>query len=168
VSEDAQKDRRAIYVPDEVADAAAVPEDLDSDVGDVEYAVPDTRRRRFAGVAYLVGAGIVGALIAGGLLPSAMWWTAVGVLAFIGIYHFVAGWGLAVREGEALEVANRTVSFPVGHASASLGFSGWRARPVWNVLVFSADEPPTKRGLVRVDGIDATAVDSYVEGVPEV
>jgi hypothetical protein len=66
-----------------------------------------------------------------------------------------------------LEVANRAVAFPVGHASASLGFTGWRARPVWNVLVFSADEPPSERGLVRIDGIDGHVVDSYVEEIPE-
>jgi hypothetical protein len=95
-----------------------------------------------------------------------MWWTAVVPLVLIGAYHLVAGWRLRVREGRALEAANREVEFPVGHASAALGFTGWRSRPVWNVLVFSADEPPTKRGLVRVDGIDAAIIESYVEDVP--
>jgi hypothetical protein len=38
---------------------------------------------------------------------------------------------------------------------------------VWNVLVFSADDPPTERGLVRVDGIDAHVVDVYMEEVLE-
>jgi hypothetical protein len=38
---------------------------------------------------------------------------------------------------------------------------------VWNVLVFSADDPPSERGLVRVDGIDAHVVDTYMEQVPE-
>ena len=82
-----------------------------------------------------------------------MWWTAVAVLVVVGAYHLIASWDLRVREGEALEVANRTVDFAVGHASASLGFTGWRARPVWNVLVFSADDPPSERALVMVDGI---------------
>lgn len=166
MTKDAPKD--AIYVPDDVAEAAAVPEDLDSDVADLDYAVPDTRRRRWAGAVYLVAAGIVAVLILTGLLPSAMWWTAVAVLVAVGLYHFVAGRGLAVRESSALESASRSVAFPVGHASASLGFTGWRARPVWNVLVFSADEPPSQRGLVRVDGIDGSVVDSYVEDVPGV
>jgi hypothetical protein len=166
MTDDAPKD--AIYVPDQVAKAAAVPGDLDSDMEDLDYAVPDTRRRRWAGVVYLVAAGIVATLIVAELLPSAMWWTAAAVLVVVGVYHFVAGWGLTVREGEALESANRAVAFPVGHASASLGFSGWRARPVWNVLVFSADEPPSRRGLVRVDGIDGSVVDSYAEDIPGV
>jgi hypothetical protein len=167
MTEDDQRDRRAIYVPEEVAEAAAVPEDLDSDVDDLEYTVPDTNRRRRAGVVYLVGAIGVGILIAFGLLPQPMWWTAVAVLVAVGAFHFIAGWTLAVDDGEALEAANREVPFAVGHASASLGFAGWRARPVWNVLVFSADEPPSQRGLVLVDGVDARVRDSFVDEIPE-
>jgi hypothetical protein len=53
----------------------------------------------------------------------------------------------------------------VGHASAAVGFDGWRARPIWNVLVFSADDPPTERGLIRVDAVDGTVVETYVEAV---
>jgi hypothetical protein len=167
MTEDDQRDRRAIYVPEEVAKAAAVPDDLDSDVDDLEYTVPDTSRRRRAGVVYLVGAIGVGILIVAGLLPQPMWWTAVAVLVAVGAFHFIAGWKLAIDDGEALEAANREVLFAVGHASASLGFSGWRARPVWNVLVFSADEPPSQRGLVLVDGVDARVRDSFVDEIPE-
>lgn len=167
MSEDDEKDRRAIYVPDEVAEAAAVPDDLDSDVDELEYTMPDTNRRRRAGAVYLLGAVGVGVLIATDLLPQAMWWTAVAVLAGVGVYHFISGWNLAVLDREALEAANREVPFAVGHASASLGFSGWRARPVWNVLVFSADEPPSQRGLVLVDGIDGRVRDSYLDEIPE-
>jgi hypothetical protein len=32
--------------------------------------------------------------------------------------------------------------------------------------VFSADDPPSRRGLVRVDGIDGSVVETYVEDVP--
>ena len=141
------QDRHSIEIPAEVAEAAAIPEDLDSNVVG-EYHVPDTKRRRRAAVAYFVGAA------------------AVGVLLAVGAYHLIASWNLEVREGEALEIANRTVDFPIGHASASLGFSGWRARPVWNVLVFSADDPPSQRALVMVDGISGDVPDSYVEPVP--
>ena len=159
------RDRRAIEIPGEVAEAAAIPEDLDSNVVG-EYHVPDTNRRRQAAVVYFVGAAVLAGLILAGALPSAMWWTAVGVLVAVGGYHLVAGWNLRVREGEALDIANRHVEFPVGHASASLGFTGWRARPVWNVLVFSADDPPTQRALARIDAVNATVVDTYAEPVP--
>jgi hypothetical protein len=160
-----QPDRKAIYVPDDVAEAAGVPDDLDSEVVG-PYAVPDTARRRRAGVVYFIAAAITALLMVTGL-PSLMWATAVGALVVVGGYHFVAGWRLRIREGKALEIANREVGFAVGHASASLGFTGWRARPVWNVLVFSADEPPSQRGLVRVDALTARVVDSYTESVAE-
>lgn len=159
------QDRRSIEIPPEVAEAAAIPEDLDSNVVG-EYHVPDTNRRRRVGVVYFVGAVAVALLIIAGALPSAMWWTAVVALVVVGAYHLIASWDLRVREGEALDVANRTVDFAVGHASASLGFTGWRARPLWNVLVFSADDPPSQRALVMVDGISGDVADSYVEPVP--
>ena len=159
------QDRRSIEIPADVAEAAAIPEDLDSNVVG-EYHVPDTNRRRRAAVVYYIGAATVAALITVGALPPPMWWTAVVVLVGVGTYHFGAAWNLTIREGKALEVANRTVAFPVGHASASLGFTGWRARPSWNVLVFSADDPPSQRALVMVDGISGDVADSYVEPVP--
>ena len=88
------------------------------------------------------------------------------VVAIAGI-HALAGWDLKVADGQALETANRAVEFCVGHASATVGFTGWLARPVWNVLVFSADEPPTQRGLVRVDGITGDVIETYAEAIPE-
>jgi hypothetical protein len=36
---------------------------------------------------------------------------------------------------------------------------------VWNVLVFSADDPPTERGLVRVDAVNGKVVGTYVEKI---
>jgi hypothetical protein len=38
---------------------------------------------------------------------------------------------------------------------------------VWNVLVFSADDPPTKRGLVRVDALSGEVVETYTEAIVE-
>ena len=92
-------------------------------------------------------------------------------MAFFGViaaYHRLAGWNLQIMDGEALEIANREAEFAAGHASAALNFETWRARPVWNVLMFSADDPPTQRGLVRVDGISGEVVGSYVEEIPVV
>ena len=160
------QDRRSIEIPADVAQAAAIPEDLDSNVVG-EYHVPDTNRRRRAAVVYFIGAAVVAVLIILQALPSEMWWTAVAALVVVGGYHLVASWTLEVREGEALDIANRAVDFPVGHASASLGFAGWRARPVWNVLVFSADDPPSQRALVMVDGVDRTVTGQYAESIPE-
>lgn len=140
-----------------------MPDDLDANVFG-PYAVPDTSRRRRAGLVYVAAAVITAVGIALGL-PTGMWTIVAGFL-LIAAYHLVAGRHLAVRESQALEIANRETAFPVGHASAAVGFVGWRAKPVWNVLVFSADEPPSERGLVRVDGIDGAVVGQYVEPIP--
>lgn len=158
-----RKAARRIEIPGEVADAAGMPEDLDASALD-PYAVPDPLRRRRAGNVYFVAAVIIAVTIWLGL-PAGMWLMVAG-LALIGVYHYLGGWHLVVREGRALEVSNRAIGFPVGHASANLGFYGWRARPIWNVLVFSADEPPTRRGLVRVDGMSGEVVEQYDEAIP--
>ena len=147
-------------IPEEVAKAEGVPEDLDSSVLG-PFTVPSLTRRRRAGIFYLAGAALVALGIAAGL-PARMW-LMVGVLVLIGAYNFVAAFELGIREKEALSIANRNTDFAVGHASAALGFVGWRSRPVWNVLVFSADEPPTERGLVRINAVSGEVEDVYVE-----
>jgi hypothetical protein len=160
-----ERSGRGIEISREVADAAGLPEDLDASLPEAyPYAVPDPARRRRAGVVYLLGAVVVLIGVALGL-PTGMGLMAAG-LVLIGLYHFAAGWHLEVREEAALDAANRAIGFPVGHASANLGFYGWRARPIWNVLVFSAEDPPTERGLVRVDGITGEVVEQYAEPVP--
>jgi hypothetical protein len=155
-------DRRGIEIPAEIADAARIPDDLDANVLG-EYAVPDTRRRRQTGLVYGVAAVVsAGAALVG---ISAGFWLLAAVFVGIGGYHIAAGKRLEIREDRALELANRATTFAVGHASAALGFDGVLARPVWNVLVFSADEPPTERGLVRVDALTGSIVDQYVEKI---
>ncbi|MBT8215098.1 MAG: PepSY domain-containing protein [Acidimicrobiia bacterium] len=156
---------RRIEVSRDVADREAMPDDLDANVLG-PYSVPDVARRRTAGLVYVVGAVIVaGSILLG--LPSGMWVVVAGLLV-IAAYHVISGWHLRVRQGEALTIANRSTEFPAGHASATLNFEGWRARPVWNVLVFSADEPPSRRALVRVDARTGDVVGSYEEAVPEI
>ena len=152
----------SIEISAEIAAAAGMPEDLDANVLG-PYQVPDPARRRRSGIVYFVAAGIVAIGIALGL-PSGMWLAAV-LLVLIGAYHMAAGAHLAITDSEALTIANAATDFPVGHASAVLGFDGWLARPTWNVLVFSADEPPTERGLVRVEGSSGAVVETYTEAI---
>jgi hypothetical protein len=147
----------AIEVAADVAAAAGMPDDLDANVLG-PYQVPDPARRQRAGMVYLAGALVVAAGVGAGL-PD-------GILTVIGVYHVVAGKHLEVTDGEALTAANQATEFAVGHASAVLGFEGFLATPVWNVLVFSADEPPTRRGLVRVDGRNGTVLETYTEDIP--
>jgi hypothetical protein len=112
----------------------------------------------------VAAAGVAALGVALGL-PAGMW-IAIVLFALIAAYHFLGAHHLAVKDEEALTRATAAIEFPVGHASAVLGFDGFSARPTWNVLVFSADEPPTQRGLVRVDGRSGVIVDTYTESVP--
>jgi hypothetical protein len=142
-----------------------MPEDLQSIVLE-PYAVPNTNRRRRAGLIYVGAAAVT---VAGMLLglPVGMALMAIGFIV-IALYHWLGGWDLQIMDGEALEIANREAEFAAGHASAALNFEGWRARPIWNVLIFSADDPPSERGLVRVDGLTGDIAGSYVESIPEI
>lgn len=92
---------------------------------------------------------------------------AAGFLALFGVYSFVAGRNLRLDENDALVVAVAQVGFPVGHSSAQLGWRGLLSRPTWRILIYSAEEQPTKRGLVLVDGADGTVVEWFVEDNPE-
>jgi hypothetical protein len=142
-----------------------LPEDLDVTAYVGPYTFPDVKRRRIAGTIYLVvGAGALWAGLAtanGGLVFGAV------LLALIGGYHFLAAWPLKVDQTEALAVASRTVGFPVGHASAQLAWRGLRSRPAWRILVYSADDPPSVRGLVELDAVDGHVLGEYTEHNPE-
>jgi hypothetical protein len=145
--------------------ADRLPEDLDITAYVGPYLFPDIRRRRIAGaiLAVLGAAALVAGIAAGnGGLAAAG-----GLLALVSAYHFAAAWHLAVDQIDALAVASRTVGFPVGHASAQLGWRGLRSRPSWRILLYSADAPPSRRGLVEVDGVDGSVLGEYVEANPE-
>jgi hypothetical protein len=147
--------RKRIEIPQDVARAERLPEDLDATQRE-PYAIPSTRRRLRSGVIYAIAAVFAGAV---GLFAAA------AILAVAAVWHVAAAWHIGILDPEALETATRKVGFPVGHASAVVGFDGMRARPVWNVLVFSADEPPSQRALVRVDAVDGRVVGTYVEPI---
>jgi hypothetical protein len=141
-----------------------LPEELDITVAR-PYKVPDNRKRRVAAGCYVVAALACGAGAVtsgnGGLLAAAVF------LALAAVYHLAAGWPLHLDETAALAASAANVGFPVGHASAQLAWRGLRSRPVWRVLLYSADEPPSKRGLVELDAVDGEVLGSYTEDNPE-
>jgi hypothetical protein len=49
-----------------------------------------------------------------------------------------------------------------------MAWRGLRSTPVWRILLYSADEPPSKRGLVALDGRNGDVLGSIVEDNPEV
>jgi len=142
-----------------------LPEDLDVTAYVGPYVFPDIKRRRIAGTLY----ALVAAFALWGALATAnagLWFGAI-LLGVIAIYHFIAGWPLRVDQTDALAVASRTVGFPVGHASAQLAWRGLRSRPTWRILLYSADEPPSMRGLVELDAFDGEVLGEYTERNPE-
>ena len=143
----------------------ALPEDLDVTAFVGPSVFPNITRRRIPGTMYaLVALVCLGAWLAtdnAGLLLAA------AILAVVSAYHFATAWNVAVDETEALLVASRTVGFPVGHASAQLAWRGLRSRPAWRILLYSADDPPSMRGLVELDAIDGHVLGDYTEPNPE-
>ena len=142
---------------------------LDEYVGITTF--PDPGRRRWVGVLWLVCA-FVAQIVAfangtdGVLVNKGLVFFAIGA-ALIGAYHLAAGASLKLRETDALVIASKEVGFPIGHASAQLGFQGLLSRPTWRILLYSADNPPTKRGMVLIDGRSGNVLGNYVEDNPE-
>jgi len=161
--------------PDEPSSTDALRDELPDDLvahGYVgPYQFPDNSRRRIPGVMYLVLAAVCllawltwsdsSSAVNGGLLGAAV------LLGVAGAFSITSGWRMTVKESEALAAAAKVVGFPVGHASAQQVWRGLRSRPTWRVLCYSADEPPTQRGLVLVDAVDAQVVERLVERNPE-
>lgn len=154
MSDEKRVTREGIHIDRDVAEAVAIEEELDSNVVG-PYRFPDPERRRVP--AYIYGAVAVAVAVAidplAALLPAGA-----------ALWHIVGTWRLVVRQEQALSVAAGAIDFPVGHASAAVGFRGWRSRPQWSVIIYSAAEPPDRRALVVVDGVTGEVVEApYVE-----
>lgn len=147
-----------------------LPEDLDASAYVGPYTFPDNKRRRIPGLIYaVVGLALIALWVVRGdgvLVNTGLLVAGIG-LVVIALYHALAGYPLRVDQTDALAAAGREVGFAVGHASAQLGWRGVRSRPTWRILVYSAEDPPASRGLVLVDGVDATIVAHFVEDNPE-
>ena len=100
------------------------------------------------------------------LVNAGMLWAALGARPDRRLPPAV-GLDLDVDEQDALVAATKRVGFPVGHASAQLGWRGLRSRPTWRILLYSAENPPATRGLVLVDGVDGEIIDWFTEPNPE-
>lgn len=151
-------DREGIHIDRELAEQVAIEEELDSNVGG-EYRFPPPTRRRIAGWVFLVCG------VAAGLSFDGGWLVGAGFLA-LALWQFASSWPLDIDENEAMTLAAAAVDFPVGHSSAAVRFRGWRSRPRWSVVLYSATEPPDRRALVVVDAVDGEIVETpYVEDV---
>lgn len=147
-----------------------LPDDLDAAGYVGPYLFPNNNRRRVPGYLYLATAAAsvaVWALVEGSPYVNDGFLFAAVLLVVVGAYQIVTGWNLDVDEQDALVAASRTVGFPVGHASAQMGWRGLLSRPTWRILLYSSENPPAKRGLVLVDGVDGEVVQHFVEDNPE-
>lgn len=147
-----------------------LPDDLDPTGFVGPYQFPDNSRRRWPGVIYLVISALClivyvaftdAPLVNEGLLIAA------AVLTAVGIFSISSSWRMNVDEKEALVAAQQALGFPVGHASAQQVWRGLRSRPTWRVMVYSAEDPPARRGLVLVDAVDTTVVEHLSEDNPD-
>lgn len=150
---------------DEIRDE--LPADLQPDEFIGAYEFPDNSRRRIPGYLYLVlaAACLVAFLVrrdSSAIVNDGFAWAAL-VLAVVGVFSITSGWRMRVDEKEALVAAQQAIGFPVGHASAQQVWHGFRSRPTWRVLCYSAEEPPTRRGLVLVDAVDGAVLQHLVE-----
>lgn len=151
-------DREGIHIERDLAERIHIEEDLDSNV-EGEYAFPSPQRRRISGWVYVV-AGVVSVFA----FPGG-WMVGVG-FGVLALWQFLSAWPLNVDEHEAMTAAASVVEFPIGHASASVRFVGWRSRPRWSVVMYAATEPPDRRALVVVDAVSGEVVESpYVEDI---
>jgi hypothetical protein len=160
--------RNLMSMTDDLRDE--LPDDLDPTGFVGPYQFPDNSRRRWPGVIYLVIAALCvmvyvvfpdTAFVNGGLLVAA------AVLTAVGIFSITSSWRMHVDEKEALVAAQQALGFPVGHASAQQVWRGLRSRPTWRVMVYSAEDPPARRGLVLVDAVDGTVVEQLSEDNPD-
>ena len=164
----APDDGRPIDDVDSVRDE--LPEDLVA-VGYVgPYTFPDNSRRRIPGAIYL-GAAIVCIVVwsigsGSALVNDGFLWAAVA-LGIVGAFSITSGWRMTVDESGALQAAQKALGFAVGHASAQQVWHGLRSRPTWRVLCYSAEEPPTRRGMVLVDAVDGRVIERLIESNPE-
>lgn len=153
---------------DEIRDE--LPDDLQPSEFVGAYLFPDNSRRRIPGYIYLATAAICLAIRFG--FPDAAvvndgWILGAVILLVVGVFSITSGWRMTVDEKEALVKAQQAVGFAVGHASAQQVWRGFRSRPTWRVLCYSAEDPPIERGLVLVDAVNGSIVEQLVESNPE-
>lgn len=156
-----------IEIPQEIADAEAVPDDLNAnDVG--PFLFPNPGRRRLGAAVYAV-VGAFALISSVTFLPGSMAAVGVGFLA-LAAYQMYTAVETKLDEMDALNIAGGHADFAVGHASAALRFVGIRSYPVWNVLMYDAGEPPSERCLVLVDAVTGKVREApYTESIePEV
>lgn len=128
------------------------------------YRVLNTGQRARAGLVY-VALAILAGTVAVAIDLSLLWITAVLPLAAIALIHLVASWRMPITDMQAIELASNEASFTMGHGSATLGYRGVLAKPVWQVLVFSDTPSPDREALVTVDAMTGKVTGHFEQDI---
>lgn len=138
-----------------------LPDDLDITKYVGPYQFPSPKKRKTASYSILI---LAFASLLFGYTSSNTALLIAGLFSVvIGLLFMFLSWPLNVKDIDALTVAASSAPFSVGHASAQLCFYGWLSKPLWRVVVFSSDEPPTQRGLVEINAVSKDVTSTYFE-----
>ncbi len=158
MNDERRVDREGIHIDRDLADEIAIEEELDANI-ELRYRFPSPDRRRLSGWVFVIAGAV-------SLVTIDRGWPVAAGFALLALWMFLSSWPLTLDEHQALGRAASVVDFPIGHASASVRFHGWRSRPRWSVLLYSATEPPDRRALVLVDAVSGEVIDlPYVEAI---
>ena len=145
-------------------------EDLTASFSSDLYEIPNNDRRRIAGFLYVaigvlsLGLGVFAS--ASPLVNDGFVYGGTGILC-VALYCFVASVTTKIDETEAFELAIQDVGFTTGPASAQMMWRGWGSKPVWRLLLYSAETQPLHRAFVIVDASSGQIIERFVEDNPE-
>ena len=128
------------------------------------YRVLNTRTRAKAAIVYAVAAAVLGWIAVAIDLPL-LWATGALPLGAIAIVQLAAAWKMPITDMDAIQIASEETSFEVGHGSATLGYRGLLAKPIWQVLLFSNSPSPDREALVTVDAMSGDVTGHYEQDV---
>lgn len=128
------------------------------------YRVLDTAKRASAGHTYVV-IGLLCGVLAWGIGEPLLWLTGVFPLAALATIQYMGAWRMSVTDMQAINIASSAASFDFGHGSATLGYRGWLAKPVWQVLLYSDTPTPDREALVTIDAMTGAVTGSFEQPV---
>lgn len=156
-----------IDISQEDADKQIVPEDLNSlAVG--SYIVPNPKRRKTFGVML-----IITALISQVITSFYDWLNiTVGVILviLIGIFILFIDNTINVKQSNVIENVVKHIPHSIGYYSIALTFQFMKKylflKPVWTVIVYDHNNPPTMKTIIEIDASTAELVsETYTESL---
>ena len=156
-----------IEISQEAADKQVIPEDLNSlAVG--SYIIPNPQRRKTYG--FLL---IITALISQFIFYFNDWLsvTAGAVLVlFTGISILFINNTIEVKQSHVIQIVSSYIPHSIGYYSIALTFEFVKnlffLKPVWTVIVYDHNNPPTNKTIIEIDASTAELVSEiYTEPI---